>query len=207
MKKLCLFLIVVLLISTVIPGIVVSDALADSGRIYSGGAIDSSGQFSLTADEFMEELICIMNSDTALIELENKTVSLDPEFSYSFLNEHFYVLQYSGVEVGSVSFLKNGIPASGQSRFDSVGIQVPVYYGFSTFFLIDACCSAVFLTAPACNYNDAMLVFAALLGKAREDGQNSYAETSTELFSYSVESFIIDETDNTEQYLFIISQV
>lgn len=207
MKKICLFLAMVILLSVAVPGGIPSDALADSNKIYSGGAIDSSGHFSVTAEEFMEELIRIMNSEIVLKELENKTISLDPKFSYSFLNENFYVLQYSGAEIGAVSFLKNGNPAYGNAEFDSVGVQIPVYYVFNTFFLVDACCSAIFLTAPACNYDDAMLVFAALLAKAREDGQNLYAETSTELFSYSVEFFPIDETDKTEQFLFIISQV
>ena len=184
--------------------------LQAQAKIYSGGAIDSSGRFSITADEFMEELIGIMNSDVALTVLENISMPLDPDFTYYFQDEDFYILQYSGVELGAVSFLKNGNPSSGDSQFDSVGIQVPCYYGFSTFFLIDACTSAIFLTAPACIYNDAMMIFAALIAKEKEQsdaGKDPYFETSTELFSYSVEAFLIDETDNTWQYLFSISQV
>lgn len=217
MKTICLFLAAVMLLSATIPMAMPSDALADNGKLYSGGAIDSSGRFSLTAVEFMEELISVMNSNTALSALDatfsalgDSSISLSPEFTYYYQDESFYILQYMGMEIGAVSFLKDGNPTSGSSNFDSVGVQIPNNSFISPFFLFNACCSAIFLTAPACLYEDALLLFASLTAKQKEYQSNEqypYAEVSNELFEYSVESFLIDEAENTWQYLFIVSQI
>ena len=135
MKTICLFLAAVMLLSATIPMAMPSDALADNGKLYSGGAIDSSGRFSLTAVEFMEELISVMNSNTALSALDatfsalgDSSISLSPEFTYYYQDESFYILQYTGMEIGAVSFLKDGNPASGSSNFDSVGVDL--IFGF-----------------------------------------------------------------------------
>ena len=117
-----------MLLSATIPMAMPSDALADNGKLYSGGAIDSSGRFSLTAVEFMEELISVMNSNTALSALDatfsalgDSSISLSPEFTYYYQDESFYILQYTGMEIGAVSFLKDGNPASGSSNSKKSG--------------------------------------------------------------------------------------
>ena len=217
MKKNCLILVFLLLLSVCIP---VTDGYAqndtkDSSEsttkpaIFSGGAIDSHGKFSLTAEQFMDELIGLMNSETVLKTMEKYSYPMESQYSYEYQDERFIILFYKGLDLGAVSFLKDGKPVSGDSNFDAVGIQLPLYNEYYMETLINAGSSAIFLTAPACIYQDAVTIFAALSAKCNEVNDNGHSSYSidTDLFTYSVDRYQIDEEENIWQYLFTIWEI